>query len=133
MKLGTETASVMNHLYSRGTIGQPEPVVGMGVTFLDWTDRRPGTIVQVSSSPDGRAVYFAAQEDDAVRIDRNGIGESQRYEFTPNPKARRVLYKRDRKGAWRQVEMNERGRDVFVDKSQSIRIGERDKYYDFSF
>lgn len=32
MKLGTQTGSVINHLYSRGVIGQPTPEVGMGAT-----------------------------------------------------------------------------------------------------
>jgi len=31
MKLGTQTASLVNNLYSRGVIGEPVPEVGMGV------------------------------------------------------------------------------------------------------
>ena len=32
MKLGTETGSMTNHIYSRATKGQPDPAVGMGAT-----------------------------------------------------------------------------------------------------
>ena len=34
MKLGSQTGSVINHLYSRAVIGQPKPKVGMGCTLL---------------------------------------------------------------------------------------------------
>ena len=135
MKLGSETGNVMNHLYSRATIGQPEPAVGMGVTFLGWTDRHPGTIVQVYVDPkSGAAIWFYAQGDDAVRTDGYGMSEDQSYEFVPNPNAPKKMYRLDRNGQWRRSERNfATGKWRFLDKSQSIRLGERDKYHDFSF
>lgn len=56
MKLETETASVMNHLMSRATVGHPESVVGMGATILMWTDRRAATIIDATRSKAGRVV-----------------------------------------------------------------------------
>jgi hypothetical protein len=50
MKLGSQTASLSNHLLSRAVIGEPEVKAGMGVTFLSWTDRDPGTIFRVFTS-----------------------------------------------------------------------------------
>lgn len=133
MKLGSETGSVMNHLHSRATIGQPTPEVGMGVTFLGWTDRHPGTIVQVYSKDDA-IVGFVAQGDEAIRTDRNGMSEDQAYEFVRNPNAPMKMYRLDRNGQWRRSERNlATGKWRFLDKSQSIRLGERDKYHDYSF
>jgi hypothetical protein len=138
MKLGTETGSTMNHLYSRATKGQPEPAVGMGITFLGWTDRHPGTIcaVYTDGKENGPIVGFDAQEDDAVRVDSNGMSECQSYEFKPNPLARVKTYRRDRNGLWRRAEATVKGKRVywrFLDESQEVRLGERDKYHDFSF
>lgn len=45
MKLGTGTGSLINHLHSRSA--SPAPVVGMGITFLHWTDRSCGHVVAV--------------------------------------------------------------------------------------
>lgn len=128
MKLGSETGSLMNHLYSRMVVGEPMPYVGMGATLLSWTDRDPATIVEVNLAKK----YIVVQRDEAVRVDSNGMSESQEYEFTPNPNAPRMIYKKNRKGIWKRHEFNERGRLVLA-HGQGLRIGERDKYYDFSF
>ena len=45
MKLGTETNSLVNYMYSR-TKSQ-EPVVGLPATVLAWTDRYGGSITKV--------------------------------------------------------------------------------------
>lgn len=126
MKLGTETCSMINYLMS-GTVGAPKPEVGMGATKLGWTDRNPATIIEVLKG--GKVIVV--QADDAKRVDNNGMSESQEYEFTPNPNASREYYKLDKNGAYRSAYMNENGRLVFG--SGQLRIGERDKYYDYSF
>jgi hypothetical protein len=46
LKLGTQTASLQNHMLSTMT-GTPEPKVGMKVTELCWTDRKVYTITKV--------------------------------------------------------------------------------------
>ena len=127
MKLGTETGSLTNYLKS-GTKGQPVPVVGMGATLLSWTDRYPATIIEVLKG--GKVIIV--QEDNAVRVDNNGMSECQDYEFTPNPDATKRYYKLDKNNAYRDAYLNENGRLIFGGGRQ-LRIGERDKYHDYSF
>lgn len=123
MRLATETNSLVNHLLS-GTRGAPQPEVGMGATILMWTDRRPATIVGLEYFKSGaRAGQVSAvwiQEDDASRIDNNGMSEMQEYEIVPNPAAMKVRYKVNKAGA-------------FTGPSGQLRIGQRSKYYDMSF
>jgi hypothetical protein len=127
MNLGTQTGSLVNHLYSRMTIGAPEPVVGMGVTMLSYTDRDAGTIVEVNT----KKRYIAVVEDNAKRIDSNGLSESQVYEFTPNPDGYVYYYRKDKKNQWRKCYYNENKRLVFG--RGGLILGKRDKYYDFTF
>lgn len=142
MKLGTETASLSNHLMARATIGQPKPVVGMGATILGWTDRYAGTIVEVyETSTSKRWKYqIVVQLDNAQRTDSNGLSESQDYQYSPNPNGAKYVFNCERNGgAW--IEM----RDVNVDtpnyrrlvvpvgSRKGLRIGERDQYRDPSF
>ena len=97
MNAGTQTGSLVNHLYSRMTIGAPEPTVGMGVTMLSWTDRDAGTIVEVNM----KKRYIAVTEDSKKRIDNNGISESQEYEYNSVMDGHRYYYRKDKKGQWR--------------------------------
>jgi hypothetical protein len=133
MKLGTQTASVVNHLVARGTIGQPEPVIGMGVTMLGWTDRAPGTIVEIFKK--GSFLYIAVQADTYKRTDKNGMSECQQYEYTPNPNGYIDHYRRSAINAnapWvGTYQKEESGR--WLKGHGQLRIGEREKYHDFSF
>ena len=131
LKAGTQTGSLMNHLYSRMTNGQPEPVVGMGATLLGWTDRDPATIVEVTKTKSG-ALVIGVQEDKAKRIDNNGFSESQEYEYSANPEAGIDYFRFDEGKGWRGVRKNEKGRLVLTGGG-GLRIGEREKYHDFSF
>lgn len=130
MNLGTQTGSLVNHLQSRAVIGQPEPAIGMGVTFLSWTDREPGTIVNVFKI--GKTQYIECTDDDYKRIDSNGISESQKYEYTTNPDGYRSTFRIGRSGKWESVSKNENGRYVKTG-GYGLRIGQREKYHDFSF
>lgn len=130
LKLGTQTASLTNHLYSRMTKGQPEPEVGMGATVLCWTDRLPATIVWVGALR-GRP-FLTVQQDTATRTDKNGMSESQSYDYAPNPDGRCWRFSQTKDGAWREVTLNNRANYVFADGA-GLRIGEREKYRDFSF
>lgn len=134
MKLGTETGSTMNHLYSRMTDGQPAPVVGMGATILHWTDRSAATVVSVEQ-PNSKRYSFVieVQRDRSTMVGGSIFSESQAYEFTPNPDATRELFGCDRTtGAWVRLARNERG-TLVKDKGPGLRIGERDEYRDPSF
>lgn len=105
MKFGSETGSLVNHFMSQGST--PEVKIGMGATLLFWTDREAATVV----SYDEKRMIVGVQEDDAKRIDNNGMSESQVYEFTPNPDAYVQHFKFGPKG-W---------------------VGVRSKFHDFSF
>lgn len=127
MKLGTQTASLTNHLLARSVIGQPEPVVGMGATMLCWTDRHACTIVDVTGD------RIKVQEDKATRTDNNGMSESQTYTYESDPKGAVHTFRKAKNGMWQQVRLNERSGRYVKTEGQGLRIGERDEYRDFSF
>jgi hypothetical protein len=110
-----KTNSIVNEIYAAAVVGQPAPEVGMGITLLHWTDRSAGTITRVS--PSGKMFWF--QSDRAVRTDKNGMSESQTYEYTPQPDARVQTARLNKKGQW-------------VSAGTNIRIGDRRAYHDFS-
>ena len=94
----------------------------MGVTLLHWTDRSPATIIKVSKN--GKSIDV--QEDKATRVDSNGMSECQGYLFDPNPLGPVYTYTLRSNGRWvRKGEPMRQG--------GALRIGERDKYHDFSF
>lgn len=136
MRLGTETASVINNLYSRMTIGQPKPVVGMGVTLLSWTDRDAGTIVKVTEFGGSKVWGYEIEvtEDDARLIAGSCMSEDQTYEFSPRPDGYRSLYRFNKKsGEWVAGKTNPDTGKFNVSRGRGLRIGERDKYRDPSF
>lgn len=131
LKLGSETNSLINHVMSRQTRGQPDPVVGMGATLLSWTDRHPATIIEVWRTA-SKKWLITVQEDNAERIDKNGFSESQDYTYTPNPNGSKQMFRFDGEKGWRRVAKNEKGR-LILTGGGGLRIGEREKYHDFSF
>lgn len=112
MKLGTQTASMTNYLMS-GTNGQPTPEVGMGATILMWTDRHAATIVKVTRT------QIHVKQDHAKRTDTRGMSESQEYEYTPNPNAPTIVFRKTKRG--------------YRSQAGSLRIGDRNEYHDYSF
>ena len=105
--------------------GQPEPKVGMGATEYCYSDRHAYTVVEVLASN-----RIVVQRDRAIRADKNGMSDSQKYRYELDPKAPRevLIFKKTKKvphGRW-------------VRKSEGIKglafvIGYRDEHYDFSF
>lgn len=93
---------------------QPEPAVGMGATICGYTDRHPATIIKVTRC------QVHVQEDNATRIDKNGMSEDQTYTYCPNPEGRVLVFRKTKHG-WK-------------DKNKAgLLIGHRRKYHDFSF
>lgn len=117
--------TTFNELIYGGTKGQPEPEVGMGATELMWTDRMPYTIVDVvlfkSGPKKGLVRQITLQPDNAVRVDSNGMSDSQTYEFSRNTDAPTVVATRRKDDAFR------------TSGGRRFRVGSRDKYHDFSF
>jgi hypothetical protein len=134
MKLGSETNSLVNHLYSRQTRGQPEPVVGMGATLLSWTDRHAATIVSVEKLASKRYGYLIGVcADIAKRVDGNGMSEDQTYEYSPGSQEHVALYaSKVGTGEWVSVYRNDKGR-LLKHGGGGLRIGSRETYHDFSF
>lgn len=96
------------------------PTVGSGATRLGWTDRHPYTVIEVLSP---RRVVL--QEDTAVRVDNNGMSESQEYEFHANPQGQKVTVTLRKNGRW-----VEQGESI---KGTAYSLGYKSKYHDFSF
>lgn len=120
LKVGTETGSLMNHLMSR--VAEVTPIVGMGATILYWSDRKAGTIIEVSEK------HFVLQLDNAERSDKNGMSDSQQYTYTPDPNGAKYTFKRvargKLKGQWRVDGLK---------SGNALLLGSREQYYDFSF
>lgn len=129
MRLGTQTGSLMNHLYGRAVKGQPTPAIGMGATVLAWTDRRAATIIDVN----GRIV--TVQDDTATRIDGNGMSECQQYSFSENLYGAVTTFRQRKDGIWEEVRWNAETRrwNKVSGGGHGLRIGERCHYHDYSF
>ena len=128
MKLGTQTGSLINHVLSSRTTGEP-PYAGMPATLLSWSDRYPATVVEVNNLKR----YIVVQEDDARRIDRNGLGEQQVYEYTPNPNGHRRIFRKMKNGQWAEHFVNPETKRLVKASSCGLRLGHREKYEDPSF
>lgn len=94
---------------------QVKPVVGQGATRLMYSDRHACTVIDISES--GKTV--TVQDDTATRIDSNGQSDAQEYSYTQNPQGEITKFRFTKKG-WTAC-------------GQSLLLGERDEYYDFSF
>jgi len=134
MKLGTETASVMNYLEAAAVIGEPKPVVGMGATILCWTDRLPATIVKVEEITAKNYVYVIEVVEDDYKVVSGSVQDgSAVYEFTPRDGYRKMYRKGRGNGLWEEVRINpETGRMVKT-RGNGLKIGKREKWYDPSF
>lgn len=129
MKAGTETGSLVNHLMSGST--SPAPVLGMGATVLQWTDRQAATVVSIAV--DGRSIL--TRDDIAIRTDANGMSDAQSYTYERDENGCERRWKLAKDGTWRAAQLNAAGRVVFVDRGRGERLllGHRRHYHDFSF
>jgi hypothetical protein len=115
---GTQTGSLMNHIFSG--CNMPAPEIGMGATILHWTDRTACTITAISKS--GKRVEVV--EDNAIRTDDNGMSDSQSYRYEPGTGSARAFTLR-KNGAWVAEGQSMKG--------TRLAIGARRHYYDYSF
>lgn len=135
MKLGTQTASLMNHLESRATIGQPEPAVGMGATLLGWTDRYAGTIVEVLPQKNG-SVIVKVQHDRSKVVAGSTMSEDQIWEHERDPNGTVECFRRkaDPNGPWERVVLNElTNRWGKMGSGKGLVLGRRECYRDPCF
>lgn len=143
MKLGTQTGSVINHLYSRATKGQPTPEVGMGVTLLSWTDRHAGTIQAVTVK--GKALILEITEDEANVVKGSTFDGTAEYEYVQRPDSHRYMFRwNDAAGMWEEVgyavkDYTDAGEAILSTRlsarksGRGLRIGQREAYRDPSF
>lgn len=127
MKIGTETNSLVNAIYSNAVIGQPEVEIGMGATLLGWTDRHAATIVGIGQ-------IITVKQDNAKVVKGSVQNGSAEYEYSPNPDGARYHFKKDKHGRWKSVQFNpETKRWNKVDSGYGLSIGRREEYYDPHF
>jgi hypothetical protein len=123
-----------NHIYSRMTQGAPEPVVDMPATILLWTDRNAGTVVHVWT--ERKHQYVTIQEDRAIRTDKNGLSDSQEYDYKRDPFGRLVMFRREPDGRWREAYRDAVTKKMRIHKYGSgngLILGRRETYRDPSF
>lgn len=114
---GAELRAKAGHRY------RINPELGMGVTMYGWSDRHSGTIVHIS---DNRK-EITIQGDRTKRVDNNGMSECQQYKFFRNGTGTAgTRYTLRKNGRWIVAGDN-------MHKGQSLSLGSRDEYYDFSF
>lgn len=134
MNLGTHTNSLVNHLYSRATIGAPAPTVGMAATTLSWTDRHAATVTKVFELTSKVWAYEIHVVDDIVTVTSGSTHDgTAKFAFTPTNDGYAALYRMDRKtGAWTHGYINKTtGR--FLKTQGGLVLGRRDHYVDPSF
>lgn len=106
----------------QGNSAQRTPEVGMGATILMWSDRQAATIIEVSKS--GKSILV--REDNAKRVDNNGMSDAQTYEYSANVNGRVTEFTLRRNGRWVRKGESQKG-------GQRVAIGYRDHHYDYSF
>lgn len=133
MNLGTQTNSLVNHLYSRATIGAPAPQVGDAATTLSWTDRHAATVIEVTELKSKVWSYEIKVVDDIVSVVSGSTHDgSAKFATAPNPAGYPSVYRQDRKtGEWVRGYSADTGR--FKRHSGGLILGRRDHYVDPSF
>lgn len=95
-----------------------QPTIGMGATIYGYSDRHPATVIQISHG--GRRLVL--REDKATRTDNNGMSEIQSYTYEPDPEGQ--IY---------HATLRKQGEYRLVGSTRLVALGERNKYYDYSF
>lgn len=133
MRAGTDTGSLMNHLYSRMTKNQPKAEVGMGATILGWTDRYAATIIAVEGDGLSAGTIITVQGDHATVVSGSCMDGSAKYEYAPNPNGGKYHYRLSKAGSWDSVRRNEETGRWNKTGSKGVRIGDRQEYRDPHF
>jgi hypothetical protein len=130
MKLGTQTGSLVNHIYANTAPIDPVmmDVVGKPATLLSWTDRSPGTVINQFKK--GKFFYIEVQEDNAEFVGECDMSDYQEYVYTRNTDGHITTWRVD--NGYRQVYVGKSGRYV-LRGTGGLMIGRREKYYDPSF
>jgi len=135
MNIGTQTNSVVNHLYSRMTDGAPAPEVGMGATKLSWTDRHAATVTKVTQLTSKVWAYEIFVIEDKPTVVSGSVHDgSAVYTFEPNPSGYADMYRMERKtGKWVRGYINQETGRFKQRRSGGLIIGMRDHHFDPHF
>jgi len=127
MKLGTQTGSLMNHIMANTVTSEIK--AGTPATFLSWTDRHPGTVIDVTEK--GKFTYLKVRRDDVVyHEDRSGKfdivdGSDDNFQM--------FRFKTDGSSGFQKVGINpDSGRYVKIGDG-GLSVGNREYYYDPHF
>lgn len=134
MNLNTQTASLVNHLYSRMTVNAPAPTVGMAATTLSWSDRHAATVTEVAELTSKVWAYeIRVVEDKVILVSGSTHDGSAEFETVPNPMGYADIYRMDRKtGKWSHGYINQ-DTGKFKKGQGGLILGKRDHYVDPSF
>ena len=88
MKLGTETGSLINYIYS--TACCEDIKIGDPATLTGWTDRYAATVSNLFTK--GKYDYISVQQDIADVVGGTGYGDEV-YEYSRNPNAHEVTFR----------------------------------------
>lgn len=109
------------------TIPPAVPEVGMGGTIVMWSDRYPVTIIGIlRATRQSNPTVIRVQGDKATRLDKNGMSETQEWSFERDEKGDITEFSKRRNGTWVKVGDSMKSGTI-------LRVGKRDRYYDFSF
>ena len=111
--------NIQNRLEER--VKMPEPKVGMGVTEMCWSDRHAYEVISIKDKR-----HITVRRLDAIRVDNNGMSESQKYVYAPDEHNETASLFLTKKGEWREKEGRTLGCNIFV-------MGYAEEYYDYSF
>lgn len=117
-RLGTDTGSLVNHLFGNQVSIEPKP--GMGCTILLWTDRHACTIHKVKE----KKIWISRDETKPLH---KGMTDSQSYEYSNS--------NQNEPQFWQVATLRKDGRWHLGStmKGSIVQIGQRNEYYDYSF
>ena len=107
--------------------------VGAGATIFYHSDREPATVVWIA--PDESMIVV--QEDHAKRLDALGMSDVQDYEYSRNPEGKIHVFQwktiRGTAEGWGWVPYGNPGGRKPRDHGTILRVGERRKYFDYTY
>lgn len=103
------------------TITPTNPVVGMGATINFHSDSKAATIIQITHK--GKRIVL--QQDKAIRVDQNGLSESQTYNYETDLEGSIYIATLRKDGRYRLVGSSVNGK--------TITLNIRREYYDHSY
>lgn len=135
MNIGTQTNSLINHMYSCASPHQAAVLVGDGCTLLHWTDRSPATVVAVKALASKIYSNLIEVREDLCEVIAGSVHDgSAAYKFSVNTAAPKKLYRqRIADGALIGCYYNDSDRLVNCKGGSGVLLGKREKYVDPSF